>query len=65
MSDSKTYTPKVLADEIGIDPKVLRGWLRKEFTRPDEVKNQSWIITEEVAEAARAKFEKNKAKAEA
>jgi len=63
MTTSKTYSAKVLADEIGIDPKVLRNYLRKNHTRVDEVKNQTWIITEEVADAARAKFKKNEAQA--
>jgi predicted site-specific integrase-resolvase len=49
-------TPKALAEELGIDPKRLRGWLRKEHTRALEVKNTSWAITDEVAEAARARF---------
>ena len=60
MSDV-TYTPKALAEEIGVDPKVLRGYLRKHHTRALEVKNQSWIIDEDTAEAARTKFAKNKA----
>jgi predicted site-specific integrase-resolvase len=62
MSD-KTYTPKELAAEIGVDAKVLRGYLRKNHTRPEEVKNQTWIITQEVADAAKAKFKKNEAAA--
>jgi len=35
----KTYTPKELAAEIGIDPKVLRNHLRKVHTRNAEAKN--------------------------
>lgn len=57
MSD-KTYTPKALAAEIGCDPKSLRGFLRKHFTRTLEVKNTSWIITEDAATAAREHFAK-------
>lgn len=55
---SDTITPKALAEEIGIDAKVLRAYLRKEFTRSNEVKNTSWIITKEAADAAREKFAK-------
>ncbi len=55
---SDTITPKALAEEIGIDAKVLRAYLRKEFTRSNEVKNTSWIITPEAADAAREKFKK-------
>jgi len=55
----KTYTPKVLANEIGVDPKVLRAYLRKNHTREDTAKNTSWIIPETVANAARKAFAKN------
>lgn len=65
MSDTPTITPKALAEEIGVDPKVLRGYLRKNFTRAAEVKGQTWIITPEAADAARAKFAKNEATTEA
>jgi hypothetical protein len=58
---AKTYTPKELAAEIGVDPKVLRGWLRKEHTRTAEAKNTSWIISAKVAADAKKAFAKNKA----
>ena len=58
-----TITPKALAEEIGVDPKVLRSHLRKAFTRPSEAKNTSWLIPEDVATAAKAHFEALKAKA--
>lgn len=54
MSDA--LTPKVLADEIGIDAKVLRSFLRKEFPRPVEAKNTSWIVPTDAADAARDHF---------
>jgi hypothetical protein len=58
---TKTYTPKELAAEIGVDPKVLRGWLRKEHTRQASAKNTSWIISAKVAADAKKAFAKNKA----
>lgn len=58
---TKTYTPKELAAELGVDPKVLRNWLRKEHTRLAEAKNTSWVITAKVAADARKAFAKNKA----
>lgn len=61
MANAKTYTPKELAAEIGIDPKVLRAYLRKNHTRSLEAKNTSWIIPATVATAAKKSFEKNKA----
>ena len=59
MANAKTYSPKELAAEIGVDPKVLRNYLRKNHTRPIEAKNQSWIIPASVATAARKAFAKN------
>lgn len=58
---TKSFTPKELAAELGIDPKVLRNWLRKEHTRVAEAKNTSWVITAKVAADARKAFAKNKA----
>jgi len=58
---TKSFTPKELAAELGIDPKVLRNWLRKEHTRVAEAKNTSWVITAKVAAEARKVFAKNKA----
>jgi len=54
--DAKTIAPKDLAAELGIDPKRLRGWLRKEFARKAEQKNTSWAIDEVTANAARERF---------
>lgn len=59
MAASKKYAPKELAAEIGVDPKVLRDYLRKNHTRPIEAKNTTWIITEAVANKARKAFAKN------
>jgi maltodextrin utilization protein YvdJ len=60
MTTSKTYSATALAAEIGVDAKSLRGWLRKNFTRIAEVKNTTWIITEEAAEAARVHYAKQR-----
>jgi hypothetical protein len=48
-----------LATELGIDPKRLRGWLRKEFPRAAEDKNTSWLLTEEQVDAAWDRFGSN------
>jgi hypothetical protein len=53
-------TPKVLANELGIDPKRLRAFLRANFTRSIEVKNTSWAITPQAANAARKHFAKQR-----
>lgn len=62
---SDTITPKALAEEIGVDPKTLRGYLRKHHTRTAEVKGTGWIIPADVADAARAKFKKQEAPSDA
>lgn len=56
-------TPTILAEEIGVSPKSLRGYLRTKFPRPAESKNTSWIVPDEAADAARAHFAKQETKA--
>jgi hypothetical protein len=57
MSDTPTtITPKDLAAELNIDPKRLRGWLRANHTRDAAVKNTTWAIDADAADAARARF---------
>jgi len=58
---AKTYTATELAKELGISPKVLRAYLRKEFARSADAKNTTWVITAAVAKKARAAFAKNRA----
>jgi hypothetical protein len=54
---TNTITPKALAEELNIDAKRLRGWLRgSDFKRDPEAKNTTWAISPEAADAARAKF---------
>lgn len=60
---SAPLTPKALAEEIGIDPKVLRSYLRKEFPRPQEAKNTTWIVPAPAATKAKEHFAKKEAKA--
>jgi len=55
---SDTMTPTELATELNIDPKTLRGWLRKEHTRDAAKKNTAWAIDADTAELARARFAK-------
>ena len=59
---SSYTTPKALASDLGIDPKVLRSYLRKTFTRPVEAKNTTWLLDPEVVEATKAHYEAMKAK---
>jgi hypothetical protein len=49
-------TPKVLAASLGINPKKLRAWLRQNFTRTRDEHNTSWFLTQEMIDAATARF---------
>jgi hypothetical protein len=51
-------TPNQLAAELGISPKTLRAWLRKEFERDPALKNTNWVINDAMAEHARGHFAK-------
>lgn len=47
----KTFTPSEIADATGADPKAIRAHLRANYTRPLEMKNKSWSISADVADA--------------
>ena len=53
---SESYTPKVLADEIGISPKTLRQWLRDHEYPLDE--DGRYRIDPVMANEARVHFHK-------
>jgi predicted transcriptional regulator len=57
-TEKKSYTPTELANELGVDPKRVRAFLRQEFTRDPEAKNTSWNLSDEVAQAVRTRFTK-------
>lgn len=61
MAKATSTTPKALAEEIGVSPKVLRAYLRRNHQRPAEAKNTTWVIPATVADKARKAFEKNAA----
>ncbi len=51
-----SMTPTELAAELGIDPKALRAWLRREFGRQSQDKGSGWDIPLEAVEAARERW---------
>ena len=53
-------TPTNLAEELGINPKSLRAWLRNNYTRPLEAKNSRWYLTDKQVKAAKQHFTKTK-----
>jgi hypothetical protein len=62
---AKTYRPNELASELGVDGKLVRGFLRTKFTRPVELKNSTWILDENVANVVREHFNSRKTTADA
>jgi hypothetical protein len=48
----ETISAGELAILVGKDPKVVRGYLRKQFGRTDEQKGARWSITASVRDAA-------------
>lgn len=58
MSDAPRtiVTPGALAEELDIDPKRVRAYLRKAFTREATAKNTSWDLTPETADLVREYF---------
>jgi hypothetical protein len=52
----KTYTPGQLAEELSVDAKRIRAFLRTEFPREAASKNTSWMLSEDVAELVRDRF---------
>lgn len=48
------YSPRELADETGVEPKVIRKVLRKHFARDESLKWKHWRISEETATKVRA-----------
>jgi hypothetical protein len=51
-----TKTPPELAKELGIDPKRLRDWLRREYRRPESELGSRWYLDNEICVAARRHF---------
>lgn len=56
MFDEDPTTPPQLARELRVDPKVLRGWLRRTFPRSPHDKGTNWQLTPEQVRSARQHF---------
>lgn len=52
----ETFTPKALAEELGVDAKRIRSFLRNEFSRDAEAKNTTWLLDSKAAAAVRERF---------
>jgi hypothetical protein len=52
----KGMRPSVLAEELGVNAKTLRAWLRVNHTRSADEKNTSWYLTDAQVADARAHF---------
>lgn len=49
-------TPKALAEELSIDPKTLRTYLRKAHARTVDAKNTSWTLDEATVKSVREHY---------
>lgn len=56
ISEPAFITPKALGEELDVNPKRIRAFLRQEWTRNPEAKNTSWMLDEDAANAVRARF---------
>lgn len=57
-----SIAPKQLAEELGVDPKRIRAYLRSNYSRDDSAKNTNWALTAEVANDVRKHFKEAKQK---
>lgn len=57
-TEAKTYTPKALSEELDVDAKRIRAFLRGHdvLSRDAESKNTSWMLTEAQAKVVRDRF---------
>ncbi|MDN4479718.1 McrB family protein [Demequina muriae] len=57
MSDTPVeLTPADLAAELGVSPREVRRFLRREFARPEETHDTPWQVTADEARAVRERF---------
>jgi hypothetical protein len=61
-TEAKTYRPEQLAKSLGISGKVVRAYLRKQFPRPAEAKNTTWVLSEKQAAQTMAHFKSLRSK---
>lgn len=47
---ASTYRPETIATMLGISGKLVRGFLRTNFTRPIEAKGTTWVLTGDQAQ---------------
>jgi hypothetical protein len=48
--------PNDLAKELGVDGKRVRAWLRVTYPRKSDEKNTNWFLSDDQAQAVRARF---------
>lgn len=53
---AQVLRPNDLAKELGVDGKRVRAFLRDTFPRPTDSKNTNWELTQEMADAVKARF---------
>jgi len=58
MANVKYTRPETLANEMNVSGKLIRAYLRANFTRPAEQKNTAWQLTPAQVKSVRAHFAK-------
>jgi len=58
MASVKYTRPETLASELNISGKLIRAYLRANFTRKPEHKNTAWMLTPAQVKNVRAHFAK-------
>lgn len=61
MATTKYTRPEDLANELNISGKLIRAYLRANFTRAAEHKNTAWMLDAKQAAAVRKHFAKRSA----
>jgi predicted site-specific integrase-resolvase len=56
MANTELIRPEALANELGVSGKLVRAYLRKNFTRTPEAKNTAWVLTGDQAKNVREHF---------
>ena len=54
--EQTTFSPKQLAEELEVDAKRIRAYLRSNFPRVAEAKNTGWMLDSDVADEVREHF---------
>ena len=55
-NEQKITRPEQLSELLGISGKIVRAYLRKTYTRPNDAKGSAWSLTEKQSNDTLAHF---------